>query len=338
MIPVVFGLAGPTVSDAEADLFAAARPAGFILFGRNIVDPDQLRALTAHLRQMAGDNDLLIMTDQEGGRVARLRPPHWPDFPAGARFDALYDAAPATAMAAMRANAQAMAHSLRDIGITMTCAPMLDVRQGDSADVIGERALGAEPLRVAALGRAMLDGLRDGGVIGAIKHMPGHGRAVVDSHDAMPVVDATEGNLASDLAPFVALANAPAGLTAHVQFSVWDRDRPATLSAAIIADIIRGRIGFNGLLLTDDIGMHALTGPVEQRAIDALAAGVDIVLHCSGIFDEMAAIAGAVPPITNAAIARLATAKAWAKPPPGKPLSTGDALARRDALMASVAA
>jgi beta-N-acetylhexosaminidase len=335
MKPVIFGLSGPELGADEARLFSAVNPAGFILFARNIDHPEQVRALTAALRSCTGRDDTPILVDQEGGRVVRLRPPHWPDYPSGARFDALYDVAPATAMAAARANATAIALALSDVGISMNCAPILDVRRPGASDVIGDRALGAEPLRVAALGRAIMSGLRDGGVVAAIKHMPGHGRAMVDSHHELPIVDADDAALASDLAPFVALADAPAGLTAHLCYTHWDSANPATLSARIIADVIRGHIGFGGLLLSDDITMQALAGAEEARVGAALTAGVDVVLHCSGDFAAMERVAAHCPPITPDAAARLTRAMQWAKPAEqGQNERVAELLAQRDSLLA----
>lgn len=333
MTPIIFGLAGTTVSADERALFSAATPAGFILFARNVVDRAQMRALTDDLRSITGRADLPILIDQEGGRVARMKAPEWPEFPPGSVFDRLYDVAPASAMAAARANALALALVLAEVGVTVNCLPLLDVRQPGASMIIGDRALGAEPLRVAALGRSVLAGLRDGGVLGVVKHIPGHGRASVDSHLELPVVDASDVELASDLAPFAALADAPMAMTAHVVYRAWDAERPATLSPIVIGEIIRGRIGFDGLLMSDDLDMKALTGPVAERAAAAVAAGCDVGLHCSGNFADMAAIAERLAPISNIGRVRLDRALERMQPA-GADADFADVISRRDALLA----
>lgn len=333
MLPAFLGLSGLTLTDAERGLIRDADPAGFILFGRNVADPAQLRALTDSLRDAAGRADLAILVDQEGGRVARLRPPHWPAFPAAGRFAALYEKAPMSAIEAARANGMLIAHALAGAGINVDCAPMLDVRGADADAIVGDRAFGTEPMQVAALGRAMLDGLAAGGVAGVIKHMPGHGRARADSHHALPVVEESAEDLAADLAPFRALApRALMGMTAHILYSAWDPERPATLSPTVIGKIIRGEIGFDGLLMSDDIAMQALSGPVGERAQAALAAGCDVVLHCSGEAADNAELASALGGIGEAAAARLTRALAGT----GMPLAEdiGALVAKRDALLA----
>ncbi len=311
MKPVIFGLAGETLSADERALFAAARPAGYILFKRNIADRDQLRRLTDDLRTLDGRAALPILIDQEGGRVARMQPPVWPAFPAaGAPFGALYDVAPASAIEAARANAEALAIVLRESGITVDCLPLLDVRQPGAHDIIGDRAFGSDPMRVAALGRAVLDGLRRGGCVGVVKHMPGHGRAVVDSHLELPVVDAEAEALETDLAPFVSLKSAPMGMTAHVVYTAWDAEQPASMSPHVISEIIRGRIGFDGFLMSDDIDMKALKGSASEKAAAVVAAGCDAALDCWGRFDEMAAIVEALDDMPAASLARLERAMA----------------------------
>ncbi|NJS14413.1 MAG: beta-N-acetylhexosaminidase [Sphingopyxis sp.] len=305
MIPAIFGLSGPVLTDEERDFFRDSNPAGYIMFGRNIVDHDQLRALTDSLRALSGRDNVPILIDQEGGRVARMRAPNWPEFPAGAVFDALYERAPASAIEAARVNARALAVMLRDCGINVDCLPLLDVRQPDASDVIGDRALGSEPMRVAALGRAILSGLQAGGVVGVVKHMPGHGRALLDTHKALPIVDASDAELASDLAPFAALRDAPMGMTCHVEFSAWDAENPATLSPFVIQSIIRERVGFTGLLMTDDLDMEALAGDVPGRAAAAIAAGCDIALNCWAKMDDMVGIANALPTMSAEVRARL---------------------------------
>lgn len=314
MTPVFLGLCGPALTADETALFRAADPAGYILFARNCINPDQLRGLTAALRDLAG-RDLPILIDQEGGRVARLRSPHWPSFPAAARFGALYDVAPLSAIAAARLNAHLIAATLRDVGVTVDCLPLLDVRAAQGHDIIGDRSYGDEPLRVAALGKATLDGLRAGGVVGVVKHIPGHGRARVDSHLALPVVDATASELAIDFAPFRTLRAAPMAMTAHIVYTALDPGVCATLSPLVISETIRGTIGFDGLLMSDDLGMKALGGSFAERTRDCLAAGCDIALHCSGDPAEMREVVGAAGTITAPAAARLAVAMAWAAVP-----------------------
>jgi beta-N-acetylhexosaminidase len=333
MLPAVLGLSGLALTDAERGLVRDADPAGFILFGRNVGDRTQLRALTDALREISGRHDLPILVDQEGGRVARLGPPEWPALPAPWRFAQLYRKAPISAIEAARVNALAIAVMLAEMGINMDCAPLLDVRQDGAHDVIGDRALGAEPMQVAALGRAMLDGLEAGGVLGVIKHIPGHGRAHGDSHAELPVVEASEEALAVDLAPFRALAGAPVAMAAHLLYPAWDPDLPASASPTVIAGIIRGEIGFDGLLLSDDIAMGALSGPAAGRAQAVLAAGCDLALHCSGVAADNEAIAGALGAMSPAATARLERALARIA---GKASARGyeELAAKRDALLA----
>lgn len=305
MIPAIFGLSGQTLTDDERAFFRDSAPAGYILFGRNIAHRAQLRRLTDDLRALDGRANLPILIDQEGGRVARMKSPEWPDFPSGAAFDALYERAPASAIEAARLNAMALASILSEVGITVDCLPLLDVRQPGASDVIGDRALGSEPMRVAALGRAILGGLQDGGVVGIVKHIPGHGRALLDSHEELPVVTASDHDLQSDLAPFAALRDAAMAMTCHVVFNAWDADRPATLSPVVIDQVIRQRIGFHGLLMSDDLDMKALSGDVPSRAAGAIAAGCDIALNCWGKMDDMIGIARALDPISTVSRARL---------------------------------
>jgi beta-N-acetylhexosaminidase len=331
MKPVIFGLAGPALTDDERAFFAEAQPAGYILFKRNIVDPAQLRALTDDLRSLHGRDDLLIMIDQEGGRVMRMQPPHWPNSPAGAVFDRLYDVAPSSAIAAARANAHAIAVTLAQAGITVDALPLLDVRQEGASNIMGDRTLGAEPMRVAALGRAMLEGLADGGVIGIVKHIPGHGRALVDSHLELPVVPADVSALETDIAPFRTLRDAPIGMTAHVVYTAWDAERPASLSPTVIGEIIRQRIGFDGLLMSDDLDMKALNGAIPDLAAGVVAAGCDLALNCFGKMDDMVGIANALPDISDISRARLDRAMASVNravdlPPLAQLLATRDAL------------
>jgi beta-N-acetylhexosaminidase len=334
MIPAIFGIAGPELSADERAFFRACDPAGYILFGRNCVDPEQLRALTDDLRAIHGRERLLVSIDQEGGRVARLRPPHWAPYPAGAAFEKVYDLAPASAIEAARANATAMGLELSAMGITVDYHPPLDLRVPGAHDVIGDRAFGSDPMAVAALGRAVLEGLAAGGVAGCIKHMPGHGRTDVDTHKALPTVTASAEELEDDLAPFRTLNHALIGMTGHLVFNAWDAENPATLSATVIRDIIRGRIGFDGLLLTDDIDMEALGGTIPERAARAHAAGVDIVLNCWAKMADMEGICGVLPAMSEATTARLDRALAGTRVSDTIAPEAANLLAKRDALLA----
>lgn len=337
MTPAIFGLSGLTLTADERAFFKDADPAGYIVFGRNVESRAQLRALTDSLRDLHGRDRLLITIDQEGGRVARMKPPEWLPYPAGAAFDRLFDLAPASAIEAARANAEALGHDLAEVGITCTHAPVLDVRQPGAHDVIGDRAYGSEPLRVAAIGRAVLDGLARAGVVGTIKHMPGHGRAMADSHKELPTVTASAAELESDIAPFKALADAPMAMTGHIRFTAWDADHPATQSPFVVAEIIRKRIGFDGLLLTDDLDMQALDGTVPQRAEVALAAGCDIALNCWAKLDDMAGIAARCPAMSAAAAQRLDRALAVTRLDGASGIQA-ELLAKRDALLRLVEA
>lgn len=333
MNPAIFGLSGPELTADERAFFADAKPAGYILFKRNCVDRAQLRALTDSLRALEGRSDVAILIDQEGGRVARMQPPEWPAFPAGDAFGRLYDVAPISAIEAARSNARALGLMLGEVGITVDCLPLLDVRTAATHPAIGDRAYGSDPARVAALGRATIDGLRQGGVVGVVKHMPGQGRAVVDSHKSLPVVDASVDELEQDIRPFRQLADAPMGMTGHIMFPAWDRNDCATRSPTIIRDIIRGSIGFQGLLMSDDLDMEALTGDVPSRAAACVAAGCDIALNCWGRMDEMVGIANILPSMTDAASDRLAQAMATIAPVDDFD-ALPDLIAKRDELLA----
>lgn len=289
----------------ERAFFRDCDPAGYILFRRNISTREQMRALTAELRDLHGRDDLPILIDQEGGRVARMRPPEWPAFPAAEAFGRLYEKAPMSAIEAARANAAAIAVLLAEVGVNVDCLPVLDVRQPGATDIVGDRALGSEPMQVAALGRASLDGLASAGVVGVIKHMPGHGRALVDSHETLPVVSASLEELEVDLEPFRTLHSAPMGMTCHCVYTAWDSERPGSQSPVVIGEVIRGLIGFDGFLMSDDIGMNALGGGFAERARGVIEAGTDAVLHCSGKMEEMVAVASAVGPLSEAGCGRL---------------------------------
>ena len=335
MTPAIFGLSGLVLTADESAFFREADPAGYIIFGRNVESRAQLRALTDSLREIHGREKLLITIDQEGGRVQRMKPPVWPAYPAGEAFDRLYDLAPASAIEAARANAEALAIDLAEVGITCTHAPVLDVRQQGAHDVIGDRAMGHEPLRVAALGRAMLDGLARAGVAGTIKHMPGHGRTTCDTHKAMPTVTECDADLESDIAPFRALNDAPSGMTGHLKFTAWDDENPATQSPYIIREIIRGRIGFDGLLFTDDLDMEALTGTVPERAEKSVAAGCDLALNCWGRMDDMTRICERLPTMAGKTAERLARALSFTRLDDAQG-DQAELVAKRDALLALV--
>ena len=332
MQAAVYGFGGAQLTADERAFFRDCDPAGYIVFARNCVDQQQLLALTDDLRGIHGRDDLPILVDQEGGRVARLRPPVWPAFPSGEAFARLYRTAPSSAIEAVRSNSRALGLMLKSCGINVDCLPVLDIRQEGASDIVGDRALGSEPMQVAALGRATLDGLASAGVVGVVKHIPGHGRALVDSHKELPVVSASAEELEIDLAPFERLAGAPMGMTAHVVYTAWDAERPSSQSPTVINDIIRGRIGFDGWLLSDDINMQALSGGFAERALGVVAAGCDVALHCSGKMDEMIAVAGAVPAMTAQGEERLARAMASVRSDDG--LDLAEAMAKRDTLLA----
>ncbi len=336
MTPAIFGIAGPQLSDDERAFFTDADPAGYILFARNCVTRDQMRRLTDDLRALHGREKTLISIDQEGGRVSRMKPPEWPAYPAGEAFGRLYQVAPASAIEAARANAEAMGRELAHVGINVDYHAPFDVRRPETDAVIGDRALGSDPMQVAALGRATLSGLGRAGVVGCLKHMPGHGRATADSHKEMPVVTASAEELETDLEPFQTLRDTPIGMSAHIRFPVWDERNPATLSPFIIQTIIREKIGFTGLLLTDDIDMQALDGTIPERAERAIAAGCDIALNCWAKLDDMAGIAERVPPMSDEVSLRLDYALKGA----GEPLDeieTAELIAKRDALLGQAA-
>ena len=294
--PIIFGCAGLDLKPEERDFFHAAKPTGFILFSRNCQTPKQVKHLTGELRSSVHPALPLILIDQEGGQVARLGPPHWPEFPAAESYGALYQKDKAAAEEKTYLDARLIADELAQLGINVNCMPVLDVPTPDADPIIGSRAYSAQPEIVAALGRSAALGMRAGGVLPVVKHIPGHGRARADSHLSCPIIDAPLEALARDFAPFRALSGELLAMTAHLIYTALDPDNPATLSRRIINDIVRGEIGFDGLLLSDDLSMGALSGSLSGRAVAALAAGCDIVLHCSGDLDEMRTIAAALPP------------------------------------------
>ena len=331
---VVFGLAGPSLKPDERRFFRATDPLGFILFARNIETPDQVRALTASLRETIGRADAPILIDQEGGRVQRLRPPHWRSAPPAARFGDAFARDPDQAKEAARLNHRLIAADLAQLGITVDCAPVLDVPVLGAHDVIGDRAFARSPAVVAALGRAAVAGLLAGGVIPVVKHIPGHGRAFADSHRELPKVVAAQAELeATDFAPFQALSDAPWAMTAHVLYAALDQALPATQSETVIEGIVRGAIGFAGVLVSDDLGMSALAGDFRARAEACLGAGCDIVLHCSGEIEEMRAVAEGLGRLSPASEKRVAAAEAVRRKSL-EPFDAAEARPRLDALLA----
>jgi beta-N-acetylhexosaminidase len=300
----ITALAGPEISSAEAKVLRQARPCGVILFARNVRSPDQVRQLCDAARDAAGA-DILVLIDQEGGRVRRLKPPHWRELPAAAAYGRVFADDPREGCKAARLAARLTAAELRASGINTNCAPVLDVPVAGSHDIIGDRAYGDDPRLICELGRAVAEGYMDGGVLPVIKHVPGHGRATKDSHFDLPVVSATRQELEkSDFATFRRLADLPAAMTAHVVFAAIDADQPASTSARVTADIIRGVIGFDGLLMSDDLGMKALSGSIGERAQAVLAAGSDVALLCSGDLAETQAVAAVVPRLAGRALER----------------------------------
>jgi beta-N-acetylhexosaminidase len=312
----ISGVSGLTLTADERDFMRAERPWGFILFKRNIDTPVQVSALVKELRQTIGDPDAPVLVDQEGGRVQRLGPPHWPVYPPGAVFGTLYDIDRKLGLAAARLSARLIAADLIDLGITVDCLPLADVPVAGADAVIGNRAYGTEPGKVAAIARAVTEGLEQGGVLPVLKHIPGHGRATADTHFRLPVVDTPRAELErTDFAAFQPLADLPMAMTAHVVFSALDPAQPATTSATIIQQVIRGRIGFQGLLMSDDVSMNALAGSIAERTRAIVTAGCDMVLHCNGKLDEMREVAREAPVLSGKALERTKEALASRKPP-----------------------
>jgi beta-N-acetylhexosaminidase len=333
----ITGLAGTKLNDAERAFIRAERPWGFILFRRNIDTPAQVAALTNEIRDVLGEADVPILVDQEGGRVQRFRPPNWPLYPAGAAFGQLYDIAPALGLKAARLSARLIADDLTKVGVTVDCLPLADVPVVGADDVIGDRAYGNEPLKVAAIARAVTEGLEQGGILPILKHIPGHGRATADSHLALPVVNTPQSELESiDFAAFRPLADLPMAMTAHVVFSAYDSAQPATTSATMIERVIRGLIGFQGLLMSDDVGMNALAGSIAERTKALLAAGCDMVLACSGEPEEMHQVARETPELSGKALDRAKAALASRQAP--RPLDRDAAQAELDELIGRLGA
>ena len=303
----ILGCASTSLSDDERRFFKEADPFGFILFARSCKDRDQLRRLVADLRNAVG-RDTPVLVDEEGGRVQRMKPPRWRDSPAPGSFGEIYGRNPAAAVDLARFNARLIADDLHDVGIDVNCAPLLDLQETNGHAVIGDRAFSSDPKAVVDIAQAWVDGLQDGGILPVVKHIPGHGRTRVDSHHALPVVDAALDDLeARDFAPFRSFRDHPAGMTGHLLFQAIDPDNPATLSIKVVSEIIRGRIGFDGLLITDDLCMSALDGSIGDRASRAIAAGCDVALHCNGVMTEMRDVVDEVPTLSGDGLRRAET-------------------------------
>jgi beta-N-acetylhexosaminidase len=309
----VTGLAGPALTKAERAFLRETQPWGLIVFKRNVADPGTLARLIEDCRATLG-RKAPVFVDQEGGRVQRLSLPHWSKYPPAAAYGALYDRDQVLGLAAVRLGARLIAADLSAVGIDVDCVPVADVPVASADAVIGDRAFGSDPQKVAALAGAFAEGLADGGVLPVIKHIPGHGRATADSHSKLPVVTAERAELeASDFAAFRPLAGLPLAMTAHVVFTAIDPIAPATTSAVIVRDVIRASIGFQGLLMSDDLSMGALSGPLRERTHAALAAGCDVALHCNGNMDEMLQVAAAAPLLAGEAARRAEAALASRK-------------------------
>ena len=328
----IVGISGPELNADERAFIRAERPWGFILFKRNIDTPKQVATLVDELKKSAGRPDVPVLIDQEGGRVQRLSPPHWPAYPSGALFGRLYDLDPALGLTAARLSARLIADDLWQLGITVDCLPLADVPVAGADAVIGDRAYGTEPGKVAAIAGAVTEGLEQGGILPVLKHIPGHGRGTTDSHLRLPTVDTPVNELEmTDFAAFQPLADLPMAMTAHVVFSALDPVHPATTSATIIERVIRGVIGFQGLLMSDDVSMNALSGSIAERTKAIFAAGCDTVLHCNGNLEEMREVAAETPELSGTALVRAERALASRGPP--QPFDRAAARAELDAMM-----
>lgn len=332
----ICGVSGLTLTPGEHAFLSRERPCGFILFRRNVDRPEQVRALVNAVREAVGEDRLLVLVDQEGGRVQRLSSPHWRRYPAAAGFAKLYRSEPERALRAAYLSAWLMAGDLHGLGINTSCAPVLDIPVAGASDVIGDRAYGAEAASIIALGRAVAEGLLAGGVLPVIKHIPGHGRATADSHFFLPVIKTPLAELeASDFQPFAALRDMPMAMTAHVILEAVDRSQPVTISAAAIGSVIRGGIGFDGLLMSDDLSMRALSGRIVDRTRGALDAGCDVALHCNGVLREMEEVAAASGLLAGGALRRYEAAIARIAPP--QVHASGEAEAMVNEMLAAIA-
>ena len=312
----ITGVSGFTLTADERDFMRAERPWGFILFKRNVETLAQVTALVTELRESIDDPNAPVLSDQEGGRVQRFGPPQWPVYPPGAVFGTLYDIDRKLGLTAARLSARLIAADLIDLGVTVNCLPLADVPVAGADAVIGSRAYGTEPGKVAAIARAVTEGLEQGGVLPVLKHIPGHGRATADTHFRLPVVDTSRAELErTDFAAFQPLADLPMAMTAHVVFSALDPAQPATTSVTIIEHVIRGSIGFQGLLMSDDVSMNALAGSLAERTRAIISAGCDMILHCNGNLEEMREVARETPALSGRALERAKRALASRKPP-----------------------
>ena len=328
----ITGVSGPELTASEREFIRAERPWGFILFKRNVDTPAQVARLVGEMRETVGESGAPVLIDQEGGRVQRLGPPHWPVYPPGAVFGSLYDSDRELGLRAARLSNRLIAADLAELGITVDCLPLADVPVPGADNVIGNRAYGTEPGKVADIARAVTEGLEQGGILPVLKHIPGHGRATADSHFRLPTVDTPRSELErTDFAAFAPLADLPMAMTAHVVFSALDPAQPATTSATIIEQVIRGCIGFQGLLMSDDVSMNALAGSVAERTRAIVAAGCDMVLHCNGKLEEMREVASQTPELAGKALERAVKALASRKPP--VPFDRSAARAELDALV-----
>jgi beta-N-acetylhexosaminidase len=339
MAPRAFiaGCSGTSLTDDEIAFFRDADPWGLIVFRRNVETPERMLALTSAFRDAVGRADAPVLVDQEGGRVQRLTAPHWPLYPAARRLGSLHANDPLTRREIVRLAAGLMAHDLRSVGISVDCLPVLDVPVPGAHGIIGDRAYDDEPAVIGVLGRAAAEGLMAGCVLPVVKHMPGHGRARADSHEALPVVEASLEDLrASDFVPFAMLADMPIAMTAHVVFTAIDPESPVTTSKVAFARIIRGELGYDGLVMSDDLSMKALSGTLRDRALAALGAGCDVALHCNGILDEMIQVAEMAPELAGDPLRRAQAAMGRIRHRP-EPLDVVDARGRLDAALAMVA-
>lgn len=312
----IFGCAGTELLPEERDFFRDIKPWGFILFGRNVQDPVQVRKLVEALRETVGSVQAPVLIDQEGGRVARLKPPHWKVRPPAKRFADLHESAPEAAREAAYLNARLIAHELLGLGINVDCTPVLDVPVEGADGVIGDRSYGNDPSVIIDLGRTVIEGMIEGGVLPVMKHIPGHGRATADTHVALPrVATPAEELSATDFVTFRSLNSCPMAMTAHVVYEALDPQRPATTSPKIIREVIRGEIGFEGLLMSDDLSMKALSGSMDHRTKASLFAGCDVVLHCNGDMAEMREIAVELKPLSDIHLKRADAALAHLSAP-----------------------
>ncbi len=331
---LITGCASVSLSHAEVQLFSQSNPWGLILFKRNCESPDQIKSLIASFRAAVGRSDAPVFVDQEGGRVQRLGPPHWRKYPEARALGQLYNINPSLALRTARNLGRLMAQELEEVGFTASCLPVLDVPQPGAHDVIGNRAYDLRPERIMVLANAHMAGLMDGGILPVMKHIPGHGRSTVDSHHNLPVINASRLELEShDFIPFTGLASCPMAMTAHVIYASIDNAAPATLSRKVVRHVIRRVIGFNGLLMTDDLSMKALSGTFAEKAAKAYEAGCDMLLHCNGVMSEMEEVAAHAVELSAKTARRAKTALKLRRKP--QPFDEKQALGDLEAVMSS---